>query len=139
MMAVYDHMERGYSLLGATAVEDKLQDGVRDTLVNLGLAGISVWILTGDKKETAVSISLASGHLDPDMELADLTGLSTSGMLTSKLQSFHDQTKLNQGRVGLIVDGETFAMISRSNRMSGLFVKVCILVLSTKSIVTIFS
>ena len=56
MMAVYDHMERGYSLLGATAVEDKLQDGVRDTLVNLGLAGISVWILTGDKKETAINI-----------------------------------------------------------------------------------
>ena len=56
MMAVYDHMERGYNLLGATAVEDKLQDGVRDTLVNLGLAGISVWILTGDKKETAINI-----------------------------------------------------------------------------------
>ena len=56
MMAVYDHMERGYSLLGATAVEDKLQDGVRETLVNLGLAGISVWILTGDKKETAINI-----------------------------------------------------------------------------------
>ena len=56
MMAVYDHMEQSYSLLGATAVEDKLQDGVRDTLVNLGLAGISVWILTGDKKETAINI-----------------------------------------------------------------------------------
>ena len=56
MMTVYDHMERGYSLLGATAVEDKLQDGVRETLVNLGLAGISVWILTGDKKETAINI-----------------------------------------------------------------------------------
>ena len=34
-----------------------LQDGVRETLVNLGLAGISVWILTGDKKETAINIS----------------------------------------------------------------------------------
>ena len=72
-MAVYDQMERGYTLLGATAVEDKLQviimfvmralhclalqDGVRETLVNLGLAGISVWILTGDKKETAINIS----------------------------------------------------------------------------------
>ena len=60
MMSVYDHMERGYSLLGATAVEDKLQDGVRETLVNLGLAGISVWILTGDKKETAINIRSGS-------------------------------------------------------------------------------
>ena len=67
MMAVYDHMERGYSLLGATAVEDKLQDGVRETLVSLGEAGISVWILTGDKKETAINIrsvqsNVKSGH-----------------------------------------------------------------------------
>ena len=44
-------------LLGATAVEDKLQDGVSETLVSLGRAGVSVWILTGDKKETAVNIS----------------------------------------------------------------------------------
>ena len=98
-----------------------------DTLGALNRAGVTVWILTGDKKETAVSISLASGHLDPDMELADLTGLSTSGLLTSKLQSFHEQAKLNQGQVGLIMDGETFAMISRSSRLSGLFVKVCTL------------
>ena len=61
MMAVYDHMERGYSLLGATAVEDKLQDGVRETLVSLGEAGISVWILTGDKKETAINIRSGIG------------------------------------------------------------------------------
>ena len=139
VMAVYDRLEAGLVILGATAIEDRLQQGVGDTLEALTRAGVRVWILTGDKKETAVSISLASGHLDPDMELADLTGLSTSGLLTSKLQSFHDQAKLNQGRVGLIVDGETFAMISRSNRMSGLFVKVCILILSTEYIVIIFS
>ena len=127
VMAVYDRLEAGLVILGATAIEDRLQPGGGDTLGALARAGVRVWILTGDKKETAVSISLASGHLDPDMELADLTGLSTSGLLTSKLQSFHEQAKLNQGQVGLIVDGETFAMISGSNRMSGLFVKVCIL------------
>ena len=43
--------------VAATAVEDKLQDGMRETLVNLGLAGISVWILTEVKKETAINIS----------------------------------------------------------------------------------
>ena len=84
-------------------------------------------MLTGDKKETAVSISLASGHLDPDMELADLTGpASSSALLTSKLQRFLEQTKLNQGRMGLIVDGDSLAIISGSNKMSRLFVKVCI-------------
>ena len=85
-------------------------------------------MLTGDKKETAVSISLASGHLDPDMELADLTGpaASSSAVLTSKLQRFLEQTKLNQGQTGLIVDGDSLAIISGSNKMSRLFVKVSI-------------
>ena len=83
-------------------------------------------MLTGDKKETAVSISLASGHLDPDMELADLTGPASSALLTSKLQRFLEQAKLNQGRTGLIVDGDSLAIISGSNKMSRLFVKVSI-------------
>ena len=61
VQAVYDEVERDYTLLGATAVEDKLQDGVKETLINLGLAGISVWILTGDKKETAINIRSEGG------------------------------------------------------------------------------
>ena len=44
---LYDKIEAGLVLLGATAVEDKLQDGVEDTLRSLSLAGIRVWILTG--------------------------------------------------------------------------------------------
>ena len=140
VMAVQDRLEAGLVILGATAIEDRLQPGVGDTLGALVRAGIRVWILTGDKKETAVSIALASGHLDHDMELADITGLSTTGLLTSKLQSFHAQAKSNRGRIGLIVDGETFAMISGSNKLSGLFVQVCIKFLaSTQSKVAISS
>ena len=37
-------------LIGATAIEDKLQDGVPDTIANLALAGIKIWVLTGDKQ-----------------------------------------------------------------------------------------
>lgn len=37
-------------LLGATAIEDKLQDGVPQTIANLALAGIKIWVLTGDKQ-----------------------------------------------------------------------------------------
>ena len=66
-------MERDLSLLGATAVEDKLQDGVKETLVSLGQAGISVWMITGDKKETATNISYSCGHFRPDMTVLELT------------------------------------------------------------------
>lgn len=50
-------MERNLYLLGATAVEDKLQEGVPLVLRDLLKAGINVWMLTGDKMETAENIA----------------------------------------------------------------------------------
>jgi phospholipid-translocating ATPase len=47
-------LERDLVLLGATAIEDKLQDGVPDTIAKLKRAGIKVWVATGDKLETAI-------------------------------------------------------------------------------------
>jgi phospholipid-translocating ATPase len=48
--AVYEEIEKGMVLLGATAIEDKLQDGVPEAIANLALAGIKIWVLTGDKQ-----------------------------------------------------------------------------------------
>lgn len=48
--AIYEEIERDMSLLGVTAIEDKLQDGVPQTIANLMLAGIKIWVLTGDKQ-----------------------------------------------------------------------------------------
>lgn len=42
---------------GATGIEDRLQDGVPDTIAALREAGIQIWVLTGDKQETAVNIA----------------------------------------------------------------------------------
>ena len=47
-------MERDLHLLGATAIEDRLQDGVPETIADLKVAGIKVWVATGDKLETAI-------------------------------------------------------------------------------------
>lgn len=48
--AVYEEIENNMILIGATAIEDKLQDGVPDTIANLAMAGIKIWVLTGDKQ-----------------------------------------------------------------------------------------
>lgn len=50
-------------LVGATAVEDALQDKVKDTLESLRYAGIITWVLTGDKIETALNIAKSCGHI----------------------------------------------------------------------------
>ncbi|XP_021078007.1 phospholipid-transporting ATPase FetA [Mus pahari] len=54
---VYEEIERDLMLLGATAIEDKLQKGVPETIVTLSKAKIKIWVLTGDKQETAVNIA----------------------------------------------------------------------------------
>jgi hypothetical protein len=48
--AIYEEIERDMVLIGVTAIEDKLQDGVPQTIANLILAGIKIWVLTGDKQ-----------------------------------------------------------------------------------------
>jgi len=65
--AVYDLVEKDLRLVGATAIEDKLQDGVPETIANLQLAGVRVWVLTGDKQETAINIGYSSNLLAEDM------------------------------------------------------------------------
>jgi phospholipid-transporting ATPase len=56
-------------LLGATAIEDKLQKGVPETIFTLLRAGIKVWMLTGDKQETAINVGIACSLLNDSMEL----------------------------------------------------------------------
>ncbi|XP_054875983.1 phospholipid-transporting ATPase VA isoform X2 [Poeciliopsis prolifica] len=65
-------LETNLHLLGATGVEDRLQDGVPETIATLRQAGLQIWVLTGDKQETAVNIAYACKLLDPDEELMTL-------------------------------------------------------------------
>lgn len=54
---------------GATGIEDRLQEGVPETIEALHKAGIKIWMLTGDKQETAVNIAYACKLLEPDDKL----------------------------------------------------------------------
>ena len=54
-------------LIGSTAIEDKLQDQVADTISFMKQTGIKVWVLTGDKIETAINIGVSAGLLDKHM------------------------------------------------------------------------
>lgn len=82
MEEVADSIERGLTLLGGTAIEDRLQDGVPDSIALLGDAGIKLWVLTGDKVETAINIGFSCNLLGNDMELLVL---KTSGKDVEKI------------------------------------------------------
>ena len=58
MEELASELEQDLQLIGATAIEDRLQDGVPETIADLKRAGINIWVATGDKLETAVALSL---------------------------------------------------------------------------------
>lgn len=62
-------IEQDLILLGGTAIEDRLQDGVPESIKLLGKAGIKLWVLTGDKVETAINIGFSCNLLQNDMQL----------------------------------------------------------------------
>jgi len=65
--AVDELIETDLELIGATAIEDRLQDEVADTIRFIKNAGIKVWVLTGDKIETAINIGISAGLIDNQM------------------------------------------------------------------------
>ena len=78
------------TLIGSTAVEDRLQEDVPNTLETLRKAGIKIWVLTGDKKETAVNISESCKHFSFDMERLYLTDFSNQDAIEKELK-FHNK------------------------------------------------
>lgn len=64
---VYEEIEQQLILVGTTAIEDKLQDGVPQCIANLAAANIKLWVLTGDKQETAINIGYSCQLLTDEM------------------------------------------------------------------------
>jgi phospholipid-translocating ATPase len=90
---VADLIERDLTLIGGTAIEDRLQDGVPAAIQLLSDAGIKLWVLTGDKVETAINIGFSCNLLNNDMDLLvlkadDDTVESMGAELDRKLQLF---------------------------------------------------
>ncbi|PWA97906.1 P-type ATPase, HAD-like domain protein [Artemisia annua] len=91
---VSETIEKELVLLGAVAVDDKLQDGVAECIDKLAQAGIKIWLLTGDKKETAVNIGFACSLLRHDMQQFHLS-LSRDAESKNQLEAMKDDI-LNQ-------------------------------------------
>ncbi|XP_067154192.1 phospholipid-transporting ATPase VD [Apteryx mantelli] len=122
-------LETKLTLLGATGIEDRLQEGVPETIQALRKAGIKIWMLTGDKGETAVNIAYACRLLEPDDKIftlksqsRDACALVMNGILegiqktnsakkkdSQKLRNFSasPSTQAPGLSAGLVIDGKT--------------------------------
>ena len=115
MDGVAELIETDLFLLGATAIEDKLQDGVPETIQTLQDAGIKIWILTGDRQETAINIGMSCKLLSEDMNLLIVneetkndTRLNLQEKLTAiQEHQFDGEDGSLESSLALIIDGHS--------------------------------
>ncbi|RPD56361.1 phospholipid-translocating P-type ATPase [Lentinus tigrinus ALCF2SS1-7] len=105
--AVSDEIEHDLHLLGATAIEDRLQDGVPEAIADLKEADIKIWVLTGDKLETAIAIGHSTNLIGRDDNIIIIRGGGEGStpvyvqMLNAVEQFFPESGILQEDGVGL--------------------------------------
>lgn len=110
--AVAELIEVDLKLLGCTAIEDKLQDKVPETIQTLQDANIKIWVLTGDKQETAINIGMSCKLLSEDMNLLIIneeTKEDTRQNFIEKFRAFKDLNVSTQDmqNLALVIDGKS--------------------------------
>ncbi|XP_043547913.1 phospholipid-transporting ATPase IB isoform X1 [Chiloscyllium plagiosum] len=105
----YELIEKNLLLLGATAIEDRLQNGVPETIATLMKADIKIWVLTGDKQETAINIGYSCKLVSQSMSLLIVNEDSldaTRETLTHHCEDLGESLN-KENELALIIDGHT--------------------------------
>ena len=120
-------VERGLELAGATAIEDKLQEGVPEAVDKLRRAKIKMWMLTGDKRETAITVARAVRLIK---DYSSVTVLDHgAGEVNQRIAAAI--IGINRGTVAhsvVVVDGQTLSIIEADETVKNLFIDLAILV-----------
>lgn len=121
-----DQIEQGLDLCAATAIEDKLQQGVPEAIDKLRRAKIKMWMLTGDKRETAINIGYSCRLIKEystvtilDHEAGQVEQMAASAVLA-----------ITQGIVAhsvVVVDGQTLTNITEDDTLQALFFELAVL------------
>jgi phospholipid-translocating ATPase len=102
-----EELEKGMKLLGVTGVEDLLQEDIKSVILNIRDAGIKVWMLTGDKLETAKSIAISTGFKTGPQKFYEVNSL-TASKISMELSHFDPYSSV------LLISGQTLDIILQS-------------------------
>lgn len=111
-------MEQNLELVGASAIEDKLQNGVPETIDKLRRANIKIWMLTGDKRETAINIAHSARICLPESQVYILDAMT--GDLESQMLEVMEDLQISGGSLApstarnhtvVVIDGHTLATV----------------------------
>ena len=110
LFELYDEMERDLTYVGASAIEDLLQEEVPQTIKSIMAAGVKMWVLTGDKQETAIEIGKSCNLINEGlMELFILSSDSKDEFIRKLFESMHRET-IKRSKA-IVVDGPTLTHI----------------------------
>jgi phospholipid-translocating P-type ATPase (flippase) len=130
---VFADVEKNIYVLGATIVEDKLQDGVPETIRDLRLAGIKIWMLTGDKMDTASNIGLSCNLISKDLKIFKLHGEKGDKLkkLVDEFDAFkrqhstgEDEKKKKLSPYSILVDAVALTLILSSAESTKTFLDI---------------
>ena len=121
-----DGVERDLWLIGATAVEDKLQDRVPEVIADMLRASIKVWMLTGDKLETAENIARSCRLIEGDTTVLRLSAnhpVNIGLKMSDNEETFNMCVKDNR-KTSYLIEGHSLAFILDDVEFRQKFVKV---------------
>lgn len=125
--ACQDSIEVDLEIIGATAIEDKLQEDVPETIKILREAGISVWMLTGDKVETAITIGLSCNLIYDGMQLFEIINTENIGLKNQILGNLKEiKFKQTKSKIGLVVSGDSLVQIGSDIDLMKIFSKLAL-------------
>ena len=104
-------IEKDFQLIGCSAIEDRLQQMVPETIHNLLRANIKVWVITGDKQETAVNIGHSCKLLKNNMEIVYINATDEENcreILKSSIETHCKEEKSDDDKeLAVVIDGAT--------------------------------
>jgi phospholipid-translocating ATPase len=124
---VGEMIEQNFELAGATAIEDRLQEGVPEAIDKLRRARIKLWMLTGDKRETAINIG-HSCRLIKDYSSITILDHKSGEVGQHMAAALIEYNKGSIAHSVVVIDGMTLAHIEANETSMSLFLNLAILV-----------
>ena len=139
---VYKTVENNLFLIGTTIVEDKLQDKVPETIRDLRMAGVKIWMLTGDKMNTAYNIGLSCNLISKDMKTFNICGIEVKKNEEMEIINTDEREKvitdfckefkgfagnydsLHKPQFGILVDEKALLTINEGDQIQKMFLEI---------------
>ena len=129
ILSIYDEIENNFNILGSTAIEDQLQDEVANIIDSFISIGIKVWMLTGDKYETAKNVAYSCKLFQNKINVFLIGEHKEKKDLKKRLKDIYNkncfENKNNNDKFGLIIGGSELEQIFLDHKLLTLFSKIC--------------